>query len=452
MIFGQGDFGELIIDRARELGFEAVADKNARRGAVLRVENAQRVLGIEDHGIAAVEAKRDLAFAAFALAVHLDGAEGSPIDVDLELFNRRDEQMSSVGFAPEHGREQPDHRRPPDRRSLVEPGAVASDAHAGMAAALRIPLVNRRQAALVDQLLQLDEAQSLELDRRAGFGHRPASVIATLAKARGSNPVLHHLDCFVPRIGYGVLAMTAARPQTAIVTGGGKRVGAAIVRALVADGWAVVAHVHHDSDDVPEGAVKVVADLAETSCAEAIFAAASDLPPVRLLVNNAARFAWDGFGEFKADELDAHMAVNARAPALLIDRFTREHDGASDALVINLLDSKIAAPNPDFLSYTLSKQALAGLTDLAARALAQRRIRVNGIAPGLMLRSSGQSEENFRAMHSNNPLSRGVEPDDIVAAIRYLVEAPCVTGQLLVIDSGQRFMGVGRDVQFLGDA
>ena len=98
-----------------------------------------------------------------------------------------------------------------------------------------------------------------------------------------------------------------------------------------------------------------------------IFAAADGLPPVRLLVNNAARFAWDGFGEFSADEFDAHMAINVRAPALLIDRFAARHSGGDDALVVNLLDSKLAAPNPDFLSYTLSKQALAGL-DRACRA------------------------------------------------------------------------------------
>ena len=81
---------------------------------------------------------------------------------------------------------------------------------------------------------------------------------------------------------------------------------------------------------------------------------------MRLLVNNAARFAWDGFGEFSADEFDAHMAVNVRAPALLIERLARERTTDGDALVVNLLDSKLTAPNPDYLSYTLSKHALAG--------------------------------------------------------------------------------------------
>ena len=245
--------------------------------------------------------------------------------------------------------------------------------------------------------------------------------------------------------------MIDRQERTAIVTGAGKRVGAEIARALFEDGWSVIAHVHHETDDPPPEAIKVVADLADATCADAIFAAATPLPPVRLLINNAARFAWDGLGEFDPAQFDAHMAVNVRAPALLTERFAREH-GGGDALIVNLLDSKLAAANPDYLSYTLSKHALAAFTDLAARALASRGIRVNGIAPGLMLRSSGQSERNFRVMHAANPLGRGVEPGDVVGAIRYFVDATCVTGQVLVIDSGQRFLALERDVQFLGDA
>jgi NAD(P)-dependent dehydrogenase (short-subunit alcohol dehydrogenase family) len=258
------------------------------------------------------------------------------------------------------------------------------------------------------------------------------------------------LDCFVFALKAGVTAMSDQR--TAIVTGAGKRVGRDIARALLADGWTVVAHVHHSGDDVPDGTIRAIADLTAADCAEPIFAAAASLPPVRLLVNNAARFAYDGFGGFDPGEFDRHMAVNVRAPALLIERFAAGQDAAQDSLVINLLDSKLAAPNADFLSYTLSKLALAGLTELAARALGERGVRVNAIAPALMLRSNGQSEENYQAMHADNPLRRGVEPSDVVAAIRYLVDARCVTGQTLVIDSGQRFFGLPRDVQFLGQA
>lgn len=236
--------------------------------------------------------------------------------------------------------------------------------------------------------------------------------------------------------------------RTAIVTGGGKRVGEALVRALLEDGWTVVAHVHHDADTVPDGAVKVVADLAEAECAARIFAAANGLPPVRLLVNNAARFAEDGFGAASAAEFDAHMAVNARAPMLLIDEMARRH-GGGEALVVDMIDAKLAAPNPDFLSYTISKYALAGLTELAARALAGQGIRVNAIAPALMLPSGEQREANFVRVHDLNPLRRGIEVEDVVAALRFLIDSKGITGQTLGLDAGQRFMSLTRDVQFL---
>ena len=235
--------------------------------------------------------------------------------------------------------------------------------------------------------------------------------------------------------------MATASP-TAIVTGAGKRVGAVIAQALIDDGWRVVAHVHNDADAVPDGAIKVVADLADTACGRAIFAAAG--PEPRLLVNNAARFVEDGFGSFSADEFDAHMAVNVRAPALLIEEFARV--APRGAQVVNLLDAKLAAPNPDFLSYTLSKQALAGLTELAARALAGRGIRVNAIAPAVMMPSGEQG--NFEAVHALNPLGRGVDPADVVRALRYLIAAEAVTGEMMAIDGGQRFMQLARDVQF----
>ena len=236
--------------------------------------------------------------------------------------------------------------------------------------------------------------------------------------------------------------------RTAIVTGGGKRVGRVLVESLLSDGWSVIAHVHREADSVPAGAIKIAADLADADCGRLIFDAAAGSAPVRLLVNNAARFAWDGFGEFNAREFDAHMAVNVRAPALLIEELANRHSGG-DALAVNLLDAKLSAPNPDYLSYTLSKSALATLTELAARALAGRGIRVNGIAPALMLRSSGQSDGNFDAMHANNPLGRGVQPADVGAAVRFLLDARAMTGQVITIDGGHRFLGLGRDVQFL---
>ncbi len=242
--------------------------------------------------------------------------------------------------------------------------------------------------------------------------------------------------------------MASQPTRTAIVTGASKRVGRVIAEALLVDDWAVVAHVHRAGDDVPDGAVAVVADLADVDCVERIFAAAEGLPPVALLVNNAARFAADRIETIDAAGFDSHMAVNVRAPLLLIQKFAKIV-GDDGALVVNLLDAKLAAPNPDFLSYTLSKIALGGLTELSARALAGQGIRVNGIAPALMLQSGGQDEDNFEAMHRFNPLGRGVQPGDVVAALRYLIEASAVTGQIITIDGGQRFWALPRDVQFL---
>ena len=135
---------------------------------------------------------------------------------------------------------------------------------------------------------------------------------------------------------------------------------------------------------------------------------------------------------------------------MLIEELAKRHRPGSDACAVNLLDSKIAAPNPDYLSYTLSKSALAAATDLYARAFAGAGVRVNAIAPALVLRSTGQSEENYRAMRANNPLGRAIEPREVVDAILYLAAATAVTGQTILIDGGQRFMALERDVQFLG--
>jgi NAD(P)-dependent dehydrogenase (short-subunit alcohol dehydrogenase family) len=235
--------------------------------------------------------------------------------------------------------------------------------------------------------------------------------------------------------------------RTAIVTGAGRRVGRHLAEGLLEDGWQVVAHVRRSHDEVPAGAIKLVADLADgPAAAEAIVAACSDVPA--LLINNASRFAADSLQAFSANELQAHMAVNVVAPALLTAAFARL-GGAGDRLVVNILDAKLAAPNPDFLSYTLSKAALAALTTLSAQALAEQGIRVNGIAPALMLLSDGQTDANFQAMHAFNPLRRGVTPGDVLGAVRFLVDSVTLTGEVLTLDGGQRFWRLPRDVQFL---
>lgn len=244
-----------------------------------------------------------------------------------------------------------------------------------------------------------------------------------------------------------------APDRTAIVTGGAKRIGAAITRALAADGWHVLIHAHQSiaaaralAAEIGHATV-VGADLADAACADIVMAAAAGLPPPRLLVNSAARFELDGLDDFTTTGFDAHMATNLRAPALLSRAFAMV--AAGDGVIVNLLDAKLAQPNADFFSYTLSKMGLAGLTELTARQLAPHGIRVCGIAPAITLPSGPQSGDNFAAVHRFNPLGIGVEPAHIVAALRFILATPTITGQTVLLDAGQRFLGLDRDVQFL---
>lgn len=241
-------------------------------------------------------------------------------------------------------------------------------------------------------------------------------------------------------------------PRTAIVTGGARRIGMAISRALAADGWQVL--IHHHSSDASElardlGASAVRADLADPAAAETIIAALDGLPPPALLINSAAGFSLDQFDDFTAEQWDRHMAVNARAPALLTQAFAKAVPAEQGALIVNLLDAKLVQPNPDFFTYTVAKTAFAGVTELSARVLARRGIRVCGIAPSVTLVSGPQTRENFDSVHRLNALERGVTVDQIVGALRFIIATPTLTGQTIVLDGGQRFLGLDRDVQFL---
>lgn len=243
-------------------------------------------------------------------------------------------------------------------------------------------------------------------------------------------------------------------PRTAIVTGGAKRIGAALCRALAGDGWHVLIHCRRSAEEAEAlagelGNASVVrAELASPDAADRIMDALDGLPPVRLLVNNASRFVFDTADDFTVDRWDENMATNLRAPAILSQAFAARAD-AGGGLIVNLLDAKLDSPNPDFFTYTLSKFGLAALTELTARAWAGRGIRVCGIAPAVTLLSGAQSQENFDSVHGLNALGRGVRVEDIVAALRFIIATPTLTGQTLTLDGGQRFLALCRDVQFL---
>lgn len=238
-----------------------------------------------------------------------------------------------------------------------------------------------------------------------------------------------------------------------LVTGGARRIGAAIVRHLAAAGHRVAVH-HHDSHDEAEalaaelGVVPVTADLADPAETRGLVQAAAAAlgGPVEGLVNNASIFGWDAVPVADYAGLDRHMHVNLGAPLVLASALAAQ-TGLAEGAVVNLLDQKLANPNPDFLTYTLSKAALGEATRLLAMALAPR-IRVNAVSPGLTLPSLDQSTDEFARVASRNLLERPVDIADIARTVEHLLTARSVTGQNVFVDCGQRFVRRDGDVMF----
>jgi NAD(P)-dependent dehydrogenase (short-subunit alcohol dehydrogenase family) len=239
-----------------------------------------------------------------------------------------------------------------------------------------------------------------------------------------------------------------------LITGAGRRIGAAIARHLSAQGWGVVLHYRESAAEAEALAASlprawtIQADLADAEAAAALPGRAAALAGrIDALVNNASLFDYDQPMAFSPEAFQRHMAVNLLAPALLVKGFAEALPEEADGAVVNLLDNRLFAPNPDYFTYALSKYGLLGMTEMHALAYAPR-IRVNGVAPAIVLVSGDQTDENFGRAHINNPLQRGVEPQDVANAVAYLLGARSTTGEVIVVDSGQRLRRRGRDVAF----
>jgi NAD(P)-dependent dehydrogenase (short-subunit alcohol dehydrogenase family) len=246
--------------------------------------------------------------------------------------------------------------------------------------------------------------------------------------------------------------------RTMLVTGGAKRLGAAIVRRLAADGHAVVVHQGHSPEEavalvgeiVAGGgrAVTVAGDLSDLGTIGDLFTTARVAigGPIHGLVNCASRFEFDRPPSVDPVLFAELGAINCGAPVLLASALASQDD-VHDGAIVNLLDQKVANLNPDFFSYTCGKIALEGATRMLAQALGPR-IRVNAVSPGLTLPSGDQSDEEFAAVASENLLRRPVGAEAVADAVAWLLTAKGVTGQNVFVDCGQRFLRRDGDVMF----
>jgi NAD(P)-dependent dehydrogenase (short-subunit alcohol dehydrogenase family) len=235
--------------------------------------------------------------------------------------------------------------------------------------------------------------------------------------------------------------------RTVLVTGAARRLGRIIALDFAERGWRVGIH-YHDSAAEASGlvteierkggkAAAIAADLDRFDAPETVMAAcAAALGPPVCLINNASRFEDDTFETVDRQTWQRHIDVNLRAPVFLAQAFARTLPDGAEGHVINLTDQKVLRLNPAYFSYTISKSALWTATQIMAQALAPR-VRVNAIAPGPVLKHRGQSDAAFEREARATLLQQPVSTDDVVKAIRFLLDTPSVTGQMITLDAGQ---------------
>ena len=245
--------------------------------------------------------------------------------------------------------------------------------------------------------------------------------------------------------------------KTALITGAAKRVGRIIALELAERGWSIAVHYNTSEGDAEElvaalhakhvHAMAFDADLANEEHVQGLIERAYEgVGPLTVLVNNASVFENDNIATATRASWDKHMEANLRAPFVLSQAFAQQLPEGAEGAIVNLLDQRIFKPTPQFLSYGVSRAGLHWLTTVLAQALAPR-IRVNAVAPGPTLRNPRQSEAHFKRQQDATVLGRGASPEDVAAAVRYLIEARAITGETIAVDGGQHLIWRTADVQ-----
>jgi NAD(P)-dependent dehydrogenase (short-subunit alcohol dehydrogenase family) len=235
--------------------------------------------------------------------------------------------------------------------------------------------------------------------------------------------------------------------ETVLITGAAKRIGRAIALELARAGYDVAIHYNASKADAAALAEEISAlgrhtaliqaDLEDEGAVEVMLPKAIEaLGPITALVNNASLFERDEALDVTRAGWDRHMMVNLRAPFVLMQQFARSLPADRHGAVVNLIDERVWNLTPHFVTYTLSKSGLWALTQTMALALAPR-IRVNAVGPGPVLASQHQTEDQFRRQWGALPLERQVMPEHIARAVKFLLEASTVTGQMIAVDSGE---------------
>ena len=245
--------------------------------------------------------------------------------------------------------------------------------------------------------------------------------------------------------------------KNVLVTGAAKRLGRAIALDLAAAGWNVAIHYHGSAEDAQSSAAECRAKGVKAATLKAnlsleaetvllVGRAAAEIGPLTALINSASLFENDDWRSATRQSWDDHIETNLRAPLVLSQALAKLLPDGEQGNIINIIDQRVLKPTPQFLSYSLSKAGLYWLTTTLAQGMGPR-IRVNAIGPGPTLRNARQSEADFARQRDATILQRGADPADVCAAIRYLLDAPAVTGQMLAVDGGQHLIWQTADVQ-----